>query len=111
MPLTRDQQGQQATGQRLLEGDIVERGLIQERGLYQGTRGPNRRGALARERGIACDRLEAGLRRENLAGREQIVNDALRVLRGRRPRYLDESVEGLRLLRMLRRARRALADN
>ena len=111
MASTRDQQRQQATAQRLLEGDIVERGLIQEAGLYQSTRGANRRGALARERRIVCDRLEAGVRRENLGGQEQIINDVLRVLRRKKPRYLHKSAKGRRLLKELRKARRVLAGS
>jgi len=47
------------------------------------------------------------LRRENLGGQAQIIADALRVLRRKKPKYLQLSAAGLKLLGKLRAARRA----
>jgi hypothetical protein len=101
--LTTNERRHQAIGQRLLERDLVSNGLIRRRGLYE--RG---QGAMARERQNVCDQLVVSFRRENLAGQDQILQDGLRVLRGKKPRHLQQSAKGRRLLRQLRAARQVL---
>lgn len=103
MALTANERRHQVIGQRLLERELVTDGLISRRGLYE--RGP---GAMARERRHVCDQLAASFRRENLAGRDQILQDGLRVLRGKKPRHLQQSPTGRRLFEKLRAARRSL---
>src|SRR5437867_10463114 len=103
MSLTRDEQRHQAIGQRLLERDLVDDGLIRRRRLYE-----HGRGAMARERRNVCNQLVSAFRRENLGGQTQIIADALRVLGRKKPKHLQQSPAGRKLLSALRAARRLL---
>jgi hypothetical protein len=111
MSMTPGEQAAHAAGRRELMDALVAAGLISGVSLYSSGSGQTQA-----EIQNVVERLEIGLRRENLAGQRQgrahgyaeVVKDVLRAMAGKKAPSLERSRRGRKVLGLVRLLRRAL---